>query len=280
MIGIVCALAPSPVYAKRPRVFVACETYSLRDYMSQGKYDYISVMKLMKELGIKGITLNDIWMKSYDKAYLDQIKQAAKENGIIIVGLICEGDLASDDEDARKQQIQEDAKKIEAAAYLGGRIVRFNLGGTGDPIRDGTDGVQRVIAAFNELLPIAKRLGVRMTIENHGGVSAKSEYILKVIKGTDPKWVGSCLDFKNWPADVLYQENAALAPYAYHVHAKSHSFNADGEESLVDYGRLIKMLKDAHYIGAISIEFEGPGDQIEGVKKTRDLIEKYWGKNW
>lgn len=261
---------------KKPKVFLACETYSLRDYLNQGKYDYISVMKLMKELGMKGVTLNDIWLKSYDKPYLDQIKKAAKENGIVIVGLICEGNLATDDEAARKKWIEEDAKKMRAAAYLGGSIVRFNLGGTGDPERDGTVGVQRVIDAFNQLLPLAKELGVKMTIENHGGVSKKADWILQIIKGTDPKWVGSCLDFKNWPKDVIYEENAKLAPYAYHTHAKAHSFDANGEETSVEYGRVLKMLKDANYRGALSIEFEGPEDQIEGVKKTRDLILKYW----
>ena len=36
-----------PAEARGPKVFLACETYSLRDYIAQGKYDYISVMKLM-----------------------------------------------------------------------------------------------------------------------------------------------------------------------------------------------------------------------------------------
>jgi len=265
-----------PAEARGPKVFLACETYSLRDYIAQGKYDYISVMKLMKELGIKGIALNDIWMKSYDKPYLDKIKRAAKDNGVIIVGLICDGNLAADNEPARRKQIEQDAMKMRAAAYLGARIVRLNIGGTGDPARDGTVGVERAIAAFNELLALAKELKLKLTIENHGGVSAKADYILRIIQGTDPKYVGACLDFKNWPNEVIYEENAKLAPYAYHVHAKTHSFTPEGEETVVDYGRFLKMLKDAKYRGAISIEFEGPGDQIEGVKKTRDLILKYW----
>ena len=277
LFAMVIALSTTPVEAgRKPKVFVACETYSLRNYMDEGKYDYVSVTKLMKELGIKGITYNDIWLKSYEKPYLDEIKKAAKANGITIVGLICEGNLATDDEAARKRQIETNAKKMRAAAYLGGRIVRLNLGGTGDEARDGTVGVARVIDAFNELLPLAKELGVKITIENHGGVSKKADWILRIIKETDPKWVGSCLDFRNWPKEVLYEENAKLAPYAYHTHAKAHSFDAEGEETSVEYSRVLKMLKDARYEGAISIEFEGPGDQIEGVRKTRDLILKHW----
>jgi sugar phosphate isomerase/epimerase len=166
--------------------------------------------------------------------------------------------------------------KLKAAAYLGCPIVRINIGGSGDDEKDSTVGVQRVIAAFNEMLPLAKQYGIKITIENHGGVSKKADWILAVIKGTDPKWVGSCLDFGNWPDDVRYSETQKLANYAYHVHCKTHTFAPDGEETRMRYSRLLGMMKAAKYNRAVSIEFEGPGDQVEGVKKTRDLIIKYW----
>jgi L-ribulose-5-phosphate 3-epimerase len=278
--GIVGAMAAKPAEPKRAKVFLACETYSIRDIMSkepaEGKYDMIGVMKLMKDLGMKGVTLNDIWMKSYDTAYLDQIKKAAKKNGIIIVGLICEGNLSTSDDAAWKKQIEVDTEKMRAAAYLGARIVRLNLGGLGDQAKDDTIGTDQCIAAFKNLLPLAKELKLKMTIENHGGPSKKADNIIRIIKSTDPKWVGSCMDFRNWPAEVILEENAKVAPYAYHVHAKAHNFDDKGEETSVSYGKVLQMLKDANYKGAVSIEFEGPGDQIEGVKKTRDLILKHW----
>lgn len=263
-------------WAKESDVILACETYSLRTHLNEGKIDFVSIMDLMKQLGIKGIALNDIWMKSYDEEYLQKIKQSAKKNGITIVALICEGNLVTADEDARKRQIEENARKMRAAAYLGARVIRFNLGSTGKPGEDATIGVDRAIEAFNELLPLAKKLNVKMTIENHGGVSGTADNIIRIIKSTDPKYVGACLDFKNWPAELMYKENARLAPYAYHTHAKSLEFDPHGEETTIDYGRILKMLKDTKYKGAISIEYEGSGDEIEGIKKTRDLILKYY----
>jgi sugar phosphate isomerase/epimerase len=260
---------------KERNFLISCETYSLRTYLNEGKYDFVSIMALMKELNIRGIALNDIWMRSYDKDYLRRIKQAAEDNGITIVALICEGNLVTSDEAARKKQIEENIQKMRAAAYLGAKIIRFNLGSTGNPAEDATVGVERVITAFKELLPYAKKLGLKITVENHGGVSATSANIIKIIESTDRKYVGACLDFKNWPKEVMYEEIAKLAPYAYHTHAKSFAFNADGEESTTDYHRIIEILKAANYKGAISIEYEGEGDQIEGVKKTRDLILKY-----
>jgi len=279
-LGLVLALSTGAVGAERlqnhGKPFIACETYSIRDYLGSGKIELVQVPSLLKESGIQGVVWNDMFFKSWDKPYLDKLKKAAAQNGIITAGLIMEGDLAGDDERERKKQIEDDKMKLKAAAYLGCPVVRINIGGTGDDEKDGTVGVQRVIGAFKEILPLAKELGVKITIENHGGVSRKADWILAVIKGTDPKWVGSCLDFGNWPADVRHTESQKLAAYAYHVHAKTHNFRPDGEEADVDYGPLLKMLKDAGYKRAVSIEFEGPGDQVEGVKKTRDLLLKHW----
>jgi sugar phosphate isomerase/epimerase len=127
------------------------------------------------------------------------------------------------------------------------------------------------------MLPLARDLGIRITMENHGGVSGTVEGILAVIKRTDPKWVGSLLDFGNPPVHFKPDVFGQLAPYAYHCHAKLPSFLPNGEAKGADYGKLLGILKKDNYKGAVSIEWEGSGvDPVEGVKKTRDLILKHW----
>src|SRR5438445_4963 len=81
--------------------------------------------------------------------------------------------------------------------------------------------------------------------------------ILAVIKQTDPKWVGSCLDFGNHPVDHKPEVFSRLAPYAYHTHAKLAGFKADGEATNADYGTLLGILKRVKYPGAVSVEWEG-----------------------
>jgi len=283
VLGLAAAVMAPGLAAREPRPgrepILSLDTYSLRDLYSSRKLTLEDTPALLKELKIKGITFNDMFFgdRLNDTAYLDVLKKAVKDNGRIVTGFIIEGNLAMADEQARRRQIEVNMAKMKAAAYLGAPVCRINIGGTGGgPEQDATVGVERVIAAFKELLPLAKQLNLKITIENHGGVSAKADNILKIIKGTDPKWVGSCLDFGNWPADVRYDECQKLAPYAYHVHAKAYSFDENGEETRMDYGRLLGMLKAARYRWAVSIEFEGRGDAVEGVKKTRDLILKHW----
>jgi sugar phosphate isomerase/epimerase len=252
------------------------ETYSLRELIKEGRLDLLTAAEFHKGLNIKGVSLNDLYFKSWDRDYLDRIKESFKANDRVITCLIMEGNLATADEDKRKKQIESNTAKLKAAGYLGAPVVRMNLGGVGKGEDDRKEGVDRCVAAFRELLPLAKDLGVRITIENHGGVSGTVEGILAVIKGTDPKWVGSLLDFQNPPVHFKPEVFAQLAPYAYHVHAKVKDFKPDGEAVDADYGRLLGILKTEKYPGAVSVEWEGRGEAVEGVKKTRDLILKHW----
>jgi sugar phosphate isomerase/epimerase len=63
---------------------------------------------------------------------------------------------------------------------------------------------------------------------------------------------------------------------AYHVHAKVADFKPNGEATDADYGKLMGILQANNYSGAVSIEWEGRGDAVTGVKKSRDLILKHW----
>lgn len=275
LLGVLCSATSAEEAKKLP--ILSCDTYSLRDYFDAGKLDYLTVPKLLKDNGIPGITYNSIWMKSYDKPYLDSIKKACRAAGVKVTGFIIEGNIATLNDEARENQIAEDIRQLKAAAYLGAPVVRINLGGTGKGEEsDDTVGAERCIDAFNRMLPIAKQLGVKITIENHGGCSLKADTIIKIIKGTDPAWVGSCLDFGNWPAEKRNTETAKLAIYAMHCHAKAKAFDENGEAVGMNYKFLLGCLQRAGYTGAVSIEYEGGGDHLEGVKKSRDLILKYW----
>lgn len=252
------------------------ETYSFRDLISAGKLSLLTAAEFHKKLDIKGVSLNDMYFESWEKDYLDKILDSFKANHRSITCLIMEGNLASPKEEARKKQIEDNARKLKAAAYLGAPVVRMNLGGVGKGEDNLKQGVDRCVAAFKEMLPLAKDLGVRITIENHGGVSGTVEGILAVINQTDPKWVGSLLDFGNPPVRHKPEVFEKLSPYAYHVHAKLEDFKLDGEATDSDYGRLLGILKKDKYQGAVSIEWEGKGDGVTGVKKSRDLILKHW----
>lgn len=260
---------------------LCCETYSFHSRFKDATLTLEQTPALLQELSIPGIAWNDLYFENWDSDYLARLKAAAASAGRSTLCLIMEGNLATPDEEARRRQIEENSRKLKAAKYLGASVVRMNLGKAESPEKDGTEGVQRCIAAFNELLPLARELDIRITIENHGGPSTMADWILQIIHGTDPKWIGSCLDFGNWPPDppdLRYEEITKLAPHAYHVHVKTHAFDENGEEARVDYGRCFDIMKSVGYAGAVSIEWEGksPANPVDGVRLSRDLILRHW----
>ena len=261
----------------RLRHTLSNESYSLRDEIRAGRVNMLNVAEFhRKELGIRGVSLNDMFFKSWDEEYLKQIVESFKANDRIITCLIMEGNLATPNAEMRRKQIESNTTKLKAAAILGAPVVRMNLGAVGPGEDNATVGVERSIAAFKEMLPVAQDLGIRITIENHGGVSGSIEGIKAVINGTDPKWVGSLLDFGNPPVNHQPELFSQLAPLAYHSHAKLASFKPDGEATNSDYGALLDILKHVKYAGAVSVEWEGQGEAIQGIKRTRDLILKHW----
>lgn len=256
---------------------LACETYSFRELIRTGKLDMTTIPEFYKQQGIKGISYNDMFFKTLDDAYLDQVKAAVKKAGRVVTCYVIEGNLAMADETKRRAQIEADKQKMRAAARLGAPVVRINVGRTDKQENaDDTVGVERVVAAFKELLPLAKELKLKMSIENHGGVSKTATNIVKIIKATDPKWVGSLVDFGNFPPENRYAEIEAVVPYAFVTHVKIMEFDANGEAADYDFPRVLKMLKANRYKGPISIEYEGKLDAVEGVQKSKALILKYW----
>jgi hypothetical protein len=64
-------------------------------------------------------------------------------------------------------------------------------------------------------------------------------------------------------------------PYAKLVSAKSHDFDAQGNETHTDYFKMMQIVVDSGYHGHVGIEYEGSKiPEIEGVKKTKALLER------
>lgn len=250
-------------------------TYSVRDYLRSGEMDLLDFPKFCAGLDLRALEYNDMFFPRWDDDYLDAVVRSAADAGCTIQCLTCGGNLASDDAAANREQVELFRVRLEQAAALGAPVVRFNIGTTGDEQRDLTVGVERVIEGFIALLPTARELGVRMTIENHGGVSKYANSILRIVLGTDPEWVGTCPDFGNFHGDDMYLQLAKVIPFAYHLHAKFHEFDENGEDTGYSVERVLALCKASGVDAVLSIEFEGSGDQKEGVRRSRDLLLRY-----
>ena len=98
---------------------------------------------------------------------------------------------------------------------------------------------------------------------------------------TLPDFGNFCLERKDgerWGANCVkeydrYKGVEELMPRAFAVSAKSHDFDAQGNETNTDYLRMLKLVKSAGYNGFIGVEYEGSGlSEVDGILATKNLL--------
>lgn len=221
--------------------------------------------------------------KATDKAYIQQLKQIADDNGVksLLIMIDREGNLGDTDVKKRKQAVENHYKWVEAAKALGCHSIRVNAAGEGTAKE-----VQKsAIDGLHQLSMFAKDMDINVIVENHGSYSSNGKWLSKVIKkvklpncGTLPDFGNFCIKKdKNTCIDEYdkYQGVAELMPYAKGVSAKAYDFDKDGNETQIDFKRMLTLVKDAGYSGYIGVEYEGHNlSENDGIKATKKLLEK------
>jgi sugar phosphate isomerase/epimerase len=225
--------------------------------------------------------------KAKDKKYLGELLMRCKDNGVKNHLIMIDGEGYLGDADPKKQQIavENHYQWVEAAKFLGCKTIRVNAHGEGTAEEVG----KRATDGLRKLSEFAKTYKINVIVENHGGYSSNGKWLANVMKNVDMKNCGTLPDFGNfctrWEAGKDYQACAEqydpylgtqeMMPYAKGVSAKSHDFDANGEETSLDYTRLMRIVKDAGFRGIVGIEYEGEKlSEEDGIRKTLALLKK------
>jgi len=224
-----------------------------------------------KEFGVDAVELCQMHFFSMDKGYVEKVREALDCSGLTLVNIPVDvGYVAEPDPEKRKADFETIRRWFYIARDLGSPSIRVNTGkGTGD------EALRRAIDGFRELVKTAEDTGVRLLIENHGGISEDPDNVVRIIEEIGSDYLRTCPDFGNFPSAARYEGLAKLAKHAAVVHAKTYEFDEHGEETTIDLKRCINILKRAGFHGYYSVEFEGQSDQREGVKKTIALLRKH-----
>lgn len=211
--------------------------------------------------------------KANDKAYLNEMIKRAKDNGVknVLIMIDGEGDLGDLDDTVRNKAVENHYKWVEAAKHLGCHSIRVNARGEGTPeeVKDAA------VQGLGKLSEFAAKSNIGVIVENHGGISSDGQWLSSVLKQVGKKNCGSLPDFGNFYEYDRYQGVTDLMPYAKGVSAKTHDFDGEGNDTLVDYLKMMKIVKSAGYKGYVGIEYEGDTlSEDEGIKKSKLLLDK------
>ncbi len=184
-------------------------------------------------------------------------------------------DICDLDPEKRRAGIEVAKKWLDGSAQIGAKTMRVNTGGprivpeakaTRDYPRNDeiVKYLKNAIDSFREMADYGGKVGVKVTIENHWGLSANPMNVRIILEELNHPFCEASPDFCNWEHEyMLYHALEALAPYTHTtIHAKY--WNRWTE---VDVQRCVRIMNKANFKGIFALEYEdGPWDGIEGAK--------------
>ena len=262
--------APPPLFR------ISLAQWSLHRTLFAGKLDNLDFPRAAKQqFGISAVEyVNQFFKdKAKDADYLADLAKRAKDEGVENLLIMCDGlgNLGDPDATARTKAIENHFPWVEAAKRLGCHSIRVNAASKGTPEE------QQKLAAdgLSRLSDYAAQMEISVIVENHGGLSSNGEWLAGVMKLVNKPNCGTLPDFGNFHDYDRYRGVEELLPFAKGVSAKSHEFDADGNEVRTDYRRMLKLVVDAGYRGWVGIEYEGKAlQEPEGILATKKLLEQ------
>ncbi|TWT77052.1 Xylose isomerase-like TIM barrel [Posidoniimonas polymericola] len=278
--GAATCLSASGAEAAEPAFRISIAEWSLHKTLFGGKMENLDFPVVAKqEFGIEAVEyVNQFFKdKAEDHDYLTELKTRCDDHGVRSVLIMCdgEGNLGDPSDEKRTQAVENHYRWVEAAKFLGCHAIRVNAASSGsfeEQQKLAADGLSR-------LGEFADERGMNVLVENHGGLSSNGKWLAGVMKRVGRPNVGTLPDFGNFNIGGgetydRYLGVKQLMPYAKAVSAKTKRFDDEGNEVDIDYFRMMQIVLDAGYHGYVGIEWEGDGDEYEGIRQTKALLER------
>jgi sugar phosphate isomerase/epimerase len=255
--------------------------------------DFASIAR--NDFGITAVEYVNSFYKDHatDSSFWKKMRATSDSLGVknLLIMVDEEGDLGSPNAEERIKAIENHYKWVNAASILGCHSIRINAFGDGSK-----EEVQAaMVDALKQLCLYAAKANINVLIENHGLYSADGNWVAEIMRQVNMPNVGTLPDFGNWctshkwgstepgkECTEVYDRYLGVSetlPFAKGVSAKSYVFDEQGEEKVIDYTQMLKMVKESDFDGYVGIEYEGSLlNEPEGIKATKALLEKTWGK--
>jgi sugar phosphate isomerase/epimerase len=237
----------------------------------------IDAVEYVNSLYAKYATTSEFWA---------ELKQRATDHGVrsLLIMVDDEGDLGNPDDKKRKKAVENHYKWVDHAKTLGCHSIRVNGFGDGNKEEVGN----ALVDGMGALGEYAAKVDINVVIENHGLYSSDGKWVADVITRIGKGNCGTLPDFGNfctarkWGSTQdgtcpevydRYLGVKEMLPFAKGVSAKSYRFDNNGQETTIDYGKMLSIVKESGFTGFIGIEYEGSElSETDGIIATRNLL--------
>lgn len=282
----------------KPDIKLSLAQWSIHKMIFEEGVDPYTFAEKASEWGFEGLEyVSALYYKELQAAnfseeamnnWVEKSKAESEKYGLknLLIMVDGQGDIAVLDEAKRTEAVENHYKWVDAAAALGCHSIRVNLNGSMEP----EVWMPASVAGLKQLATYAKDKNINIIVENHGGPSSNAQMLAEVMDKVGMENCGTLPDFGNfcikreegdyYSSKCLeeydrYKGTKELMPYAKGVSAKSYSFDEAGNETRVDYPRIMEIVLDAGYEGFVGVEYEGSElSEEEGILATKKLLER------
>jgi sugar phosphate isomerase/epimerase len=256
------------------RYQISLHQYSLKQLFESGRLDLLAYARFAKDrLQISNIEFaaefcTDL-LASPSKA--DAIREQSQQAGVTNRVMLCGDETALDAPDAKQRAvaIDEHVEWAKVAERLGCQYIRVRASTEGDRQQQ----LVNASAGIGGLCDALESSSVSVLVENIAGWSRRPDWLVELVKQVGEKRVGLVADFGNFDGDI-YEGMKTIVPYAKSICTKSWEFDASGNETKIDFQRMMSVINDSTYRGCIAIEYLGT-DPVSGILKTAALINRF-----
>jgi len=276
------AMAIDPIARTRPsHLKLSIAAYSYRQYLQGEKksMDLFDFAGLAADMGLDAIEPTSYYFPAdAPMDYFSRLQRHAFLLGLDISGTAIGNNFCLPPGPERDKTLQLTRDWIDRAAAMHAPVIRIFAGNV--PRGDTEEAaVERTIEGIKRSCEYAGTKGVVLALENHGGITAEADQLLKLVKAVDSPWFGVNLDTGNFRTADPYGDLEKLAPYAVNVQVKTEiQRKGEPKKEPADLAKLVEMLKRVRYSGYVVLEYEAAEDPFkaipEHVKTLRHLIER------
>jgi sugar phosphate isomerase/epimerase len=187
--------------------------------------------------------------------YLADLRRHCFRLGLDVSGSAVGNDFCHPSGAERTKQIASVKQWVDHMAVLGAPVIRI-FSGSVKKNQTEEEAHRLAVEAIEECCQHAGQHGIHLALENHGGLTATPEGLLKLVKDVKSPWFGVNLDSGNFRGKDVYAELEEIAPYAINVQIKVVVSPAGQRRQPSDFKRLAKILSTTGYRGYIVLEYE------------------------
>jgi len=279
-------------FQKSDRFKISLAEWSLNKALFSGEINNLDFpVFTKKEFGIDAVEYVSTFFAGTGKSYINDLLQITNDNGItnVLIMIDSEGNLGDLYKPRRIQAVERHYKWIDAAKMLGCHSIRVNARGEGTGLQVSTSAID----GLGRLTEYGEKAGINVIVENHGGYSSDGIWLSNVISCVNNPYCGTLPDFGNFciKSEIVegkwncideydkYLGMQEIMPFAKGVSAKSNNFDEDGNETGIDYKKMMQIVKESGYEGYIGIEYEGNKlTESDGIIATRKLLERIFAE--